>query len=66
MEVFQTEPFFKFFISVADPWHFGTDPVDLYLWLADPLDRTIFISYLQDGNKNYFFQKFFSLLPVLF
>ncbi len=36
--------------SVADPWHFGTDP---YRWLMDP-DPAIFITDLQDANKLYF------------
>ncbi len=41
-------------VSVADPWHFGTDP-DPHLWLTDPdsnpdLAPDIFVSKLQDGN----------------
>ncbi len=48
--------------SVADPWHFGTDP-DPHLWLrdrdSDP-DPNIFVSDLQDGNwKLIFCQSFF-------
>ncbi len=43
--------------SVADPWHFSTDP-DPHLWLTDPdtyplvrgADPAIFVNDLQDGN----------------
>jgi hypothetical protein len=34
------------FGSVADPWHFGTDPV----W-----DSAIFVSALQEANKSFLF-----------
>ncbi len=39
--------------SVADPWHFSTDP-----------DSTIFVSDLQDDNKNIFFLDFFALNTI--
>ncbi len=42
--------------SVADPWHFGTDPG---LLLMDP-DPTIFVIDFQDVTKT--ISKFFSLL----
>ncbi len=50
---------------VLEPWHFGTDPdadSDPYLWLTDPVtDPDIFVSDIQDANKNkYFFLKFLS------
>ncbi len=50
--------------SVADPWYFGMGPdprIHTYLWRTD-LDPAIFVSDLQDGNKKYFFPKFFCLL----
>jgi hypothetical protein len=42
-------------VSIADPWHFGTDP-DPYLWLKDSApapDPAIFVSDIQ--GKNSFF-----------
>jgi len=39
------------YTSVTDPWHLGTDP-----------DRALFVSYLQDTNKNNFFSRFFLLI----
>ncbi len=64
--------------SVADPWHLvrfwiqihgpGSGSADPYLWLTDPFpasDPAIFVSDLQDCNKNYLFSTFFCLLFLL-
>ncbi len=47
--------------SVADRWHFGTDP-DPRLWLMDPdPDPAISFVELQDANKKLFFSAYYFL-----
>ncbi len=49
-------PCIKYIPVFRIPWHFGTDPDPrICTWLSDPaLDPALFISDLQDANKNNF------------